>query len=88
MASLSRCIWFVAIASAVAVTCQVDPVIAEERPPCTEDAMLVFDASGSMSSNGWGYSSGNAPTLSRIDLVRYALGNILPSVTRFRAWNS
>lgn len=48
MASLFRCIRLVAIASAVAVTCQVDPVIAEERPLCTEDAMLVFDASGSV----------------------------------------
>ena len=26
---------------------------AEERSPCTEDAMIVFDASGSMSGNGW-----------------------------------
>jgi hypothetical protein len=25
---------------------------AEERAPCTEDAMIVFDASGSMSGNG------------------------------------
>jgi len=84
MASLFRCIRHIAIASAVAVTCQVDPVIAEGRSPCTEDAVLVFDASGSMSSNGWGYSRESAHTASRIDLVRYALGNILPSVTRFR----
>src|SRR6187551_1135939 len=29
----------------------------KERGPCTEDAMVVFDASGSMSGNGWGYGS-------------------------------
>jgi Ca-activated chloride channel family protein len=84
MASLFRCIRLVAIFSAVAVACQVDPVIAEERSPCTEDAMLVFDASGSMSSNGWAYGSESAYTVSRIDLVRYALGKVLPTVTRFR----
>jgi Ca-activated chloride channel family protein len=84
MACLFRCILLVVIASVVAATCQVDPVVAEERSPCTEDAMLVFDASGSMSSNGWGYSAESGHTVSRIDLVRYALGKILPSVTRFR----
>jgi Ca-activated chloride channel family protein len=52
--------------------------------PCTEDAMIVFDASGSMSGNGWGYGSETAGTVSRIDKVRAALKEILPSVTRFR----
>jgi len=46
--------------------------------------MLVFDASGSMSGNGWGYGSESAHTVSRIDKVRYALAKALPSVTRFR----
>ncbi|MGB6923127.1 MAG: hypothetical protein WBE08_06645, partial [Methyloceanibacter sp.] len=41
--------------------------------PCTEDAMIVFDASGSMSGNGWGYGSETAGTVSRIDKVRSQL---------------
>jgi Ca-activated chloride channel family protein len=57
----------------------------ESRPqPCTEDAMIVFDASGSMSGDGWGYGSESAGTVPRIDKVRSALREILPSVTRFR----
>ncbi|WP_431557219.1 vWA domain-containing protein [Methyloceanibacter sp.] len=55
-----------------------------ERSPCTEDAMLVFDASGSMSGNGWGYGSENPTAVSRIDKVRQALAKILPRVTRMR----
>ena len=46
--------------------------------------MLVFDASGSMSGNGWGYGSENPTAVSRIDKVRSALAKVLPSVTRFR----
>ena len=46
--------------------------------------MLVFDASGSMSGNGWGYGSENPTAVSRIDKVRSALTKVLPSVTRFR----
>ncbi len=46
--------------------------------------MIVFDASGSMSGNGWGYGSETAGTVSRIDKVRSQLTQILPSVTRFR----
>ena len=57
---------------------------AEDRAPCTEDAMIVFDASGSMSGNGWGYGSETAGMVSRIDKVRATLANILPSVTRHR----
>jgi Ca-activated chloride channel family protein len=56
----------------------------EKPSPCTEDAMIVFDASGSMSGNGWGYGSETAGTVSRIDKVRATLANILPSVTRHR----
>ncbi len=58
------------------------PAFAEEnaRAPCTEDAMLVFDASGSMSGNGWGYGSENPTAVSRIDKVRLALAKILPRV--------
>ena len=57
---------------------------AEDRAPCTEDAMIVFDASGSMSGNGWGYGSETAGVVSRIDKVRAKLAKILPRVTRFR----
>jgi Ca-activated chloride channel family protein len=61
------------------------PVPATEDPsPCTEDAMIVFDASGSMSGNGWGYGSQTAGTVSRIDNVRATLAKILPNVTRIR----
>jgi Ca-activated chloride channel homolog len=62
------------------------PSFAEEkkRGPCTEDAMIVFDASGSMSGNGWGYGSETAGVVSRIDKVRATLAEILPNVTRFR----
>jgi len=57
---------------------------AEDRAPCTEDAMIVFDASGSMAGNGWGYGSETAGVVSRIDKVRATLAKILPRVTRFR----
>lgn len=75
-----------AIALAIVIICQALPAFAQdpERSPCTEDAILVFDASGSMSGNGWGYGSESAHTVSRIDRVRYALAKVLPSVTRFR----
>jgi Ca-activated chloride channel family protein len=49
--------------------------------PCTEDAMIVFDASGSMSGN----MEGGIGTLRpRIDEVRNALADILPEATHFR----
>jgi Ca-activated chloride channel family protein len=57
----------------------------DSRPqPCTEDAMIVFDASGSMAGNGWGYGSESAGSVPRIDKVRTAMREILPSLTRFR----
>ena len=46
--------------------------------------MIVFDASGSMSGNGWGYGSVTAGMVSRIDKVRATLAKILPKVTRLR----
>ena len=49
--------------------------------PCTEDAMIVFDASGSMSGN---QTLGIPNSRARIDEVRAALAHVLPSVTRFR----
>jgi Ca-activated chloride channel family protein len=53
----------------------------KERGPCTEDAMLVFDASGSMAGN---LNQGIATTLPRINEVRSALAKVLPTITRFR----
>jgi Ca-activated chloride channel homolog len=52
--------------------------------PCVEDAMIVFDASGSMSGDGWGYGSETAGTVSRLDKVRATLEEVLPSITRIR----
>jgi len=46
--------------------------------------MIVFDASGSMSGDGWGYGSESANTVSRIEKVRSALAKVLPSITRLR----
>lgn len=46
--------------------------------------MLVFDASGSMAGNGWGYGSENPTAISRLDRVQRALSKILPTITRYR----
>ena len=55
----------------------------EAKPaPCMDDAMIVFDASGSMYGDGWGYAS--TSTMSRIDNARAALARVLPNVTRVR----
>ena len=48
---------------------------AETRKPCTEDAMIVFDASGSMSGNLDTFST--VPNL-RIDEVRRAFASCSP----------
>ena len=86
MVSLSLSNRLAAIALALLLACEVDTSRAEEPelPPCIDDAMIVFDASGSMAGNGWGYGSESANTVSRIDKVRSALAMILPRVTRFR----
>src|SRR6188768_4486638 len=55
-----------------------------DKGPCTEDAMIVFDASGSMSGNGWGYGSESAGSVSRLDKVRATLAEVSPSITRIR----
>jgi Ca-activated chloride channel family protein len=65
-----------------ALACAAAPIRAEDKPPpCTNDAMIVFDASGSMAGN---VNQGIATTIPRIDEVREALGHVLPSATRFR----
>ena len=50
-------------------------------PPCNEDAMIVFDASGSMSGN---QILGIPNSKARIDEVRSALAVVLPSAAKFR----
>ena len=61
------------------------PAAAEdtERTPCNEDAMLVFDASGSMAGTDRLGVSTPIP-ITRIDKLRSALAKVLPSATRFR----
>lgn len=67
----------------VALTAVNVSVRAEVPSPaaCVEDAMIVFDASGSMSGN---QKLGIATTITRIDEVRAALARVLPSVTTHR----
>lgn len=52
---------------------------ADEVPDCAKDAMLVFDASGSMTGMGFGESA-----MRRIEQVRHALAQVLPAVTPVR----
>jgi Ca-activated chloride channel homolog len=61
----------------------VHALYAEEPkvPPCKDDAMIVFDASGSMSGN---QTLGIPNSQARIDAVRSALAEVLPNATRFR----
>jgi Ca-activated chloride channel homolog len=55
---------------------------ADDTPtPCTEDAMIVFDASGSMAGNT---VQGLFSDITRIDEVRKALAQVLPTATKFR----
>jgi Ca-activated chloride channel homolog len=75
-------------ALAILVTLQVasfaaeDSAPGEQKPgPCTDDAMIVFDASGSMSGN---QTLGIPNSKPRIDEVRWALSQVLPSATKFR----
>lgn len=58
-----------------------DALAADKPVPCTEDAMIVFDASGSMSGNLDTFST--VPQL-RIDEVRRALRRVLPRAAQFR----
>lgn len=51
----------------------------EERAPCTSDAMIVFDASGSMAASDFP----EGPP-SRIDRVRTALRKVLPRASELR----
>lgn len=62
---------------------QVSGSVAQDQKPgpCTDDAMIVFDASGSMSGN---QTLGIPNSKPRIDEVRWALSQVLPSATKFR----
>jgi Ca-activated chloride channel family protein len=53
----------------------------QKPPPCTEDAVVVFDASGSMSGN---QTLGIPNTRARIDEARSALAQVVPNATKFR----
>jgi Ca-activated chloride channel family protein len=68
---------------ALLVLCRTPALSAEDTkpPPCIEDAMIVFDASGSMAGN---VDQGKTNKKPRIDEVRSALGNVLPRAARFR----
>lgn len=65
------------------LTCSLSASGAEEKKPspCTEDAMIVFDASGSMSGN---QTLGIPNSRARIDEVRSALAQVLPNATKNR----
>ena len=65
------------------LTCNLSGAGAEEKKPspCTEDAMIVFDASGSMSGN---QTLGIPNSRARIDEVRSALAQVLPTATKNR----
>jgi len=67
--------------SFLAGTARVRAADDKERSECNEDAMLVFDASGSMAGN---LNQGIATIKPRIDEVRGALAKVLPTITRFR----
>ena len=80
--------WLIAAVAVLAIVSQVDAARAEDaaaddtkKTPCTDDAMIVFDASGSMSGN---QTLGIPNSKPRIDEVRWALEQVLPSATRHR----
>lgn len=78
-----RQVAFAALASALLLSVRPSTAPAEDKKPtpCTEDAMIVFDASGSMSGN---QTLGIPNSEARIDQVRTALAEVLPSATKFR----
>jgi Ca-activated chloride channel family protein len=81
---LVRTTRLVALILALHIVSGVSGPRAEETKPhlCTEDAMIVFDASGSMYGDGWGYAS--TSRMSRIDNAKSAIANVLPTITRSR----
>ena len=82
-ASCAQVLKFATAAALVAPLALADPARAADSAPspCSEDAMIVFDASGSMAGN---VSQGIATIKPRIDEARHALAAVLPRVTRLR----
>ena len=80
---MSQIGWIGRCGLALALICLLSTkgVAAEEMAPCTEDAMIVFDASGSMAGS---LAEGIGAKIRRIDEVRKALATALPRVTHFR----
>jgi Ca-activated chloride channel family protein len=70
----------VAACIALAVIVSSGNAKAADPPGCTDDAMIVFDASGSMSG-----MLRTGVRVSRIDLVRQALEIVLPQIERHRS---
>ncbi len=83
MASLTSGLRLAAIALAIGTGGGIAAAGAAEPDarPCNDDAMIVFDASGSMAGN---VGQGIGTTLPRIDEARHALAEVLPSATKFR----
>ena len=82
MTPLPRYLCFAALALVALLAGPAAAQAPEDKPtPCTEDAMIVFDASGSMAGNT---VQGLFSDITRIDEVRKALAEVLPGVTRFR----
>ncbi|HET6379164.1 MAG TPA: vWA domain-containing protein [Methylocella sp.] len=81
--ALKSLLRFFAIGLAGLLTGTLSASNAEENKPspCREDAMIVFDASGSMSGN---QIMGIPNSRPRIDEVRSALAQVLPSATKLR----
>src|SRR5262245_1183548 len=84
---LSRCgrngIKVATILILLILACQVSDSRSEDKKPstCAEDAMIVFDASGSMSGN---QTLGIPNSRARIDEARSALAQVLPNATKYR----
>jgi len=80
--SISFKICRLAIAPVLLFACDLSAHAEQDKiSHCREDAMIVFDASGSMSGN---QTLGIPNSQARIDVLRSALAQVLPSVTRLR----
>ena len=78
-----RIVRLTAIALAVLLACDVTSRAEEKTiPPCREDAMVVFDASGSMSGNE---TLGIPNSRARIDEARSALAQVFRTPPNFVA---
>ena len=81
---LSKPAWLAAIVLAMlSGAAPVRPAGEDRSGPCNDDAMLIFDASGSMAGTDKLGVSTPIP-VTRIDKVRKALARALPAATRYR----